>query len=197
MRILMLHAFPLDSNMWDAQRPVLEGHEVVAPSLYGRGNTMDAWAESLRQELVGPFDCCVGASMGGGCALALERRSPGLLHALVLAGAHAGPDAPERREHREQQIAELREAGDGQKVAIVEALRDRPDDRVVLAGWRWPVLVVVGDADPMISAAAASLLAKSAPHGRLEVVPGAGHLVSLDQPERFNEILAAFLEQRA
>jgi pimeloyl-ACP methyl ester carboxylesterase len=197
VRILLLHAFPLDPSMWDAQRPVLERHEVVAPSLYGRGNTMDAWAESLLTELEGPFGCCVGASMGGGCALALERRSPGLLRALVLAGAHAGPDPPERRPQREQQIAELREAGEEDKVAVVEALRDRPDDRAVLAGWRWPVLVVVGDNDPMITVEQARVLAESAPQGRLEVVPGAGHLVSLDRPERFNEVLSAFLEELA
>ena len=83
MKVLLLHAFPLEPDMWDAQEPVLKGHEVVAPSLYGRGNAMDAWAESLRGELTGPFDCCVGASMGGGCALALERQAPGLLRALV------------------------------------------------------------------------------------------------------------------
>ena len=196
MRVLLLHAFPLDPDMWEAQRPVLEGHEVVAPSIYGRGNTMDAWAESLRGELSGPFDCCVGASMGGGCALALERQSPGFVRTLVLAGAHAGPDAPERRPFREQQIAELREQGDEEKIEVVEALRDRPDDRAVLASFSGPVLVVVGDDDPMIPVEDARTLADSA-LVRLEVVRGAGHLVSLDQPERFNEILAAFLEERA
>jgi pimeloyl-ACP methyl ester carboxylesterase len=175
---------------------VLEGHEVVAPSIYGRGNTMDAWAESLLAELEGPFDCCVGASMGGGCAVALERQSPGLLRGLVLAGAHAGPDSPERRSFREGQIAELREQGDAEKVAVVEALRDRPDDRAVLASFPGPVLVVVGDDDPMIPVDDARVLAESA-RARLEVVAGAGHLVTLDQPERFNELLGAFLEDCA
>ena len=196
MRLLLLHAFPLDPDMWGAQRPVLEGHEVVAPSIYGRGKTMDAWAESLLGELEGPFDCCVGASMGGGCALALERQSPGLLRALVLAGAHAGPDAPERRSFREEQIAELRAQGDAEKVAVVEALRDRPDDRAVLASFPGPVLVVVGDDDPMIPVDDARVLAESA-GARLEVVADAGHLVTLDQPGRFNEVLGAFLEDCA
>ena len=195
MKILLLHAFPLDPSMWEAQRPVLEGHEVVVPSIYGRGSTMDAWADSLLGELDGPFDCCVGASMGGGCALALERKSPALLGALVLAGAHAGPDAPERRPFREQQIAELREQGDEEKVAVVEALRDRPDDRAVLASFAGPVLVVVGDSDEMVSVDAARALAESAPRGRLEVIEDAGHLVSLDQPDRFNAVLARFLEE--
>ncbi len=195
MKILLLHAFPLDPSMWEAQQPVLEGHEVVAPSIYGRGSTMDAWADSLVGALDGPFDCCVGASMGGGCALALERKLPGLLGALVLSGAHAGPDAPERRPFREQQIAELREQGDEKKVAVVQALRDRPDDRAVLASFAGPVLVVVGDSDEMVSVDAARALAESAPRGRLEVIEDAGHLTSLDQPDRFNAVLARFLEE--
>ena len=115
------------------------------PSLYQRGNTMDQWAESLLAELEGPFDCCVGASMGGGAALALERQRTGFLRALVFAGAHAGPDAPEHRPRRERQLEEYRD--DPDKRAVVEALRDRPDDRVVLASFAGPVLVVVGSGD--------------------------------------------------
>jgi pimeloyl-ACP methyl ester carboxylesterase len=75
-------------------------------------------------------------------------------------------------------------------------LRDRPDDRAVLASFPGPILVVVGDEDPMLSVGDARALADSA-LGRLEVVPGAGHLVSLDQPERFNQLLSEFLEECA
>lgn len=181
--------------MWDAQRELLTGHEVVTPSLYGRGRTMDAWAESLLAELEGPFDLAVGASMGGGCALALERRSPGFLRGIVLAGAHAGPDPPERRPLRERQIAELRQQGDEEKAQVVEALRDRPDDRAVVASFPGPFLVVVGDADEMMSVEVARALAESAPRGRLEVLPGAGHYVSLDRPAEFNRLLLEFLEE--
>jgi pimeloyl-ACP methyl ester carboxylesterase len=195
VRILLLHAFPLDPSMWDAQQPVLGGHELVKPSLYGRGSTMDDWAASLLAELEEPFDCCVGASMGGGCALALQRISPGFFRALVLAGAHAGPDAPERRPFREQQIAELGAEGDDEKVAVVEALRDRPDDRAVLAAFPGPVLVAVGDRDDMIPVETARALAASTSDGRVEVIPDAGHLVSIDRPEAFNALLAGFLEE--
>jgi len=195
VRILLLHAFPLDPSMWDAQRALLADHEVAAPSLYGRGRTIDAWAESLLAELEGPFDVAVGASMGGGCALALERRSPGFLRAIVLAGAHAGPDPPERRPLRERQIAELREQGDEEKAAVVEALRDRPDDRAVVASFPGPLLVVAGDADEMIAVEAARALAESAPRGRLAVLSGAGHYVSLDRPGEFNRLLLEFLRE--
>ncbi len=183
--------------MWAGQRQLLEGHDVVAPSLYGRGNTIDRWAESLLAELKGPFDLVVGASMGGGAALALERQRPGFVRAVVLAGAHAGPDAPERRPQRAEQIEEWRAKGDEDRVAIVEALRDRPDDRAVVAAFAGPLLVVVGSEDPMITPEAARELAASAPAGRVAVIEGAGHLVSLDAPEVFDETLSDFLEELA
>lgn len=207
MRILLLHAFPYDPGMWDAQRPALEGHETIAPSLYGRGSSMDGWATSLLDELDGSF-VVVGASMGGGCALAMARQQPDRVEAIVLAGAHAGPDAPERRPAREQMIEEIRAegassvwAGDGppasadELIAIVEALRDRPDDRAVVASLGVPLLVVAGDADPMVSVETANGLANGAPDGACVIVPGAGHIVSLERPDAFNDALAAFLER--
>jgi len=205
VKVVLLHAFPYDPEMWASQRPALEGHEVVAPRIYGRGNAMDAWASSILAELDGPF-VAVGASMGGGCALAMARQEPDRIQALVLSGAHAGPDALERRPDREQTIAGLREEGPGavwagqgpppsadELVAVVEALRDRPDDRAVASSLRVPLLVVVGGNDPLITVDTARALAASAPHGRLEVVEGAGHLPSLERPEAFNRILVDFL----
>ena len=207
MRILLLHAFPFDPGMWDAQEPVLEGHDVVAPTLYGRGNSMDGWASSILDEADGSF-VAVGASMGGGCALAMARQEPERVRGIVLAGAHAGPDDHERRPQREETIGKIRAEGAAsiwqgagpspsadELIAVVEALRDRPDDRAVVASLRVPLLVVVGDSDQMIPAAAARSLADSAPDGSFELVEGAGHLVSVERPEEFNRALAAFLER--
>ena len=45
MRILLLHALPLDERMWAPQLDVLADREVVAPNLYALdGSSMDAWA---------------------------------------------------------------------------------------------------------------------------------------------------------
>jgi pimeloyl-ACP methyl ester carboxylesterase len=192
VRILLLHAFPFDPSTWEAQRPVLEGHQVEAPSLYGRGNTMDDWARSLRAELPGPFDAVVGASMGGGAALAIERQAPGTFRGIVLAGAHAGPD---RHPDRAAQLEEYRD--DPEKQAIVEALRDRPDDSAVVASFPGPLLVVVGSEDELVPAELAHELAASAPHGRFAEIEGAGHIVGGDAPEAFNAVLADFLEELA
>jgi pimeloyl-ACP methyl ester carboxylesterase len=207
VKILLLHAFPLDPEMWNAQEPVLAGHEVVAPLIYGRGNSMDAWASSIFGEVDGPF-VAVGASMGGGCALAMARQAPERVRAIVLAGAHAGPDPPERRPQREEVIGKIRAEGAAsiwqgagpspsadELIAVVEALRDRPDDRAVVASLGVPLLVVAGGADPTIPVETGRALAESAPDGRLEVFEEAGHLVSVDEPDRFNRVLAGFLEQ--
>lgn len=104
MRLVLLHAFPLDERMWEPQLRSLGGaHEVVAPRLYGRGRSMDEWAASLLDELEGEL-VPVGASMGGYCALALARLAPERVHALVLAGSRADADSPERRAGRADTI---------------------------------------------------------------------------------------------
>ena len=77
----------------------------------------------------------------------------------------------------------------------VAALRDRADSTDVVALFDGPLTVVVGDRDELLPVEEARQIAESAPEGRLEVVEGAGHLVNLDAPERFNEILRELLER--
>lgn len=56
-----------------------------------------------------------------------------------------------------------------------------------------PALVVVGDKDlPHIIQIAQTLVDKM-PDARLATIAGAGHMVNLDAPERFNELVAEFL----
>ena len=205
MKILLLHAFPHDSAMWEPQRALLADHEVEAPSLYGRGNSMDAWASSLLGEIHGEF-AVIGASMGGGCAVAMARQAHERIRAIVMSGAHAGPDAPERRPQREETIAKLRDQGaeavwQGQGppppadhlIAVVEALRDRPDDRETVRALQVPLLVVAGDSDPLIDVDDVRALAASAPLGEFHLVENAGHLPSLEHPGDFNQVLGEFL----
>jgi len=72
-----------------------------------------------------------------------------------------------------------------------------------LAGWwgmpwsiRTPTLVVTGDDDPVVPAANSRLLARWLPDARLRVLPGGGHLVAFDSPERVGPEVAAFLGAR-
>ena len=55
--------------MWGPQRTALSKEDVTSPRLYGRGPTMNAWADSIASDTEGEF-AVVGASMGGYCALA-------------------------------------------------------------------------------------------------------------------------------
>jgi pimeloyl-ACP methyl ester carboxylesterase len=64
-------------------------------------------------------------------------------------------------------------------------------------GWigeiRHRALVVHGDRDPVVPLANGRYLADSLPHGRLEVISGAGHLVLLDDPAAAAPAINAFL----
>ena len=206
MRILFLHGWPLDETMWAPQLRVVEevGLEPAAARLYGRGASIDGWATQLLREVEGPF-VAVGASMGGYCALALARRSPERVVGIALVGSRAAADSPERRAGREEIIRVLR-AGrlpDGvespvapEELAVAqEAMRDRPDLSDVASSFGGPLLVCVGGADEIVPVEEARELADSALAGSFVLFEGAGHLLSVEQPERFNDVLGEFVER--
>jgi pimeloyl-ACP methyl ester carboxylesterase len=202
MRLLLLHAYPFDATMWDAQRPVLGEHELVAPRLYDLpGESIESWADALEPELASR-PVIVGASMGGYLALELARRAPEHVRGLVLAGAKATADTPERRAGRNATIAELEQGvlpeltvaiTAEELVRATRALRDRPDQSATVRGFAAPLLVCVGSEDEILSVAEATELAASAPDGDLAVFDGAGHLPSIEAPDAFNPVLVDFL----
>ena len=57
-----------------------------------------------------------------------------------------------------------------------------------------PTLVVVGEDDKPDFLAIAEHLAEEIPDADLAIVPGAGHLVGVDQPEELNALLLEFLQ---
>ena len=212
MTVLLLHAFPLDERMWDPQRDALRDHEVHAPRLYGRGQTMAEWAESVADEADGQL-AVVGASMGGYCALAFARLFPDRIRGLLLMGARPDADSPERRAGRADTIELIRREGadglwasmepklfhDRSKadqqlefrdpvglVGAVEAIRDRPDSTDVARSLGARVRFVVGEFDPFVSAPELDGFA-------VQEIAGAGHLVNLEQPGVFNAVLRDFL----
>jgi pimeloyl-ACP methyl ester carboxylesterase len=109
VRVVLLHAFPLDERMWELQRDALEGHDVLAPRLYGLGGSIDEWARRIAVQVGAPGILAIGASMGGYCALRFLAHAD--VRALVLVGARADPDTPERREAREETIRLVRDEG--------------------------------------------------------------------------------------
>ena len=58
-----------------------------------------------------------------------------------------------------------------------------------------PTLVVVGDKDALDILEIADQLAKEIPQARKVVIPGTAHMLSLEKPEEFSELVVAFLEQ--
>jgi pimeloyl-ACP methyl ester carboxylesterase len=212
LTILFLHALPLDERMWEAQRDVLAGRDVVAPRLYGRGRTMEAWAESVAGEIDGDLTV-IGASMGGYCALALARLAPGRVRALMLVGARPDADSPERRAGRADTIELIRREGaeglwnamlpklvadpsvldkallyrdSDDLVAAVEAIRDRPDSTELVRNFRGPLQFVVGEHEAFVTA-------DELFEFPVREVAGSGHLVNIERPGEFNTILREFL----
>jgi 3-oxoadipate enol-lactonase len=60
---------------------------------------------------------------------------------------------------------------------------------------RVPTLIIVGDYDLPEKLALGHQLATELPDAQLEIVAGAAHMVSMEQPEQFNRIVLAFLEK--
>ena len=78
-------------------------------------------------------------------------------------------------------------------IGALEAMKNRADAVPMLEEVRVPVLVVVGELDGPSPPDVAAAMADAIPGARLEVVPGAGHLSSLEAPEAFNQVLESFL----
>jgi pimeloyl-ACP methyl ester carboxylesterase len=79
-------------------------------------------------------------------------------------------------------------------VSAVRAIRDRADSTDVVTGLAAPLLVVVGDRDPIAPVEYARELAAAAPQGKAVILEETGHLPSLEQPDRFNAELLELVD---
>ena len=220
MKVVLLHAFPLDERMWEPQRSALEGHDVLAPNLYALGgNTMDAWAQAVLASVNGDV-AAVGASMGGYVALAMARQAPHRIRGILLAGSRPGADSPERREGRAATIELIRNEG---AAGLWENQRDKlfgehaPSEAVELARQmalerEVPELVraieairdrpdssaVLGEARVLLALGASDQFfpaeeAADLP-AELVIFEQSRHLPNLEQPAEFNRTLSEFLQ---
>jgi 3-oxoadipate enol-lactonase len=110
---VLLHGFPLDHSMWDAQRREFStSHRILVPDLRGLGRTsvgelpvsMELFADDVAAMLEAkavtePVVLC-GLSMGGCVALAFVRKYAARVRALILCDARAGVDTPEAKANR-------------------------------------------------------------------------------------------------
>jgi pimeloyl-ACP methyl ester carboxylesterase len=108
-----------------------------------------------------------------------------------LLGATTQRERPELVARVEQQILATSPRG------IVDGLMGlsaRADSTATLAGVRVPTLVVCGEEDVLTPPADARRLAQAIAGSRLEILPGSGHLPSLEVPQDFTRVLRAFLD---
>jgi pimeloyl-ACP methyl ester carboxylesterase len=84
-------------------------------------------------------------------------------------------------------------AGAGQLIAQNRAVIARPDARIHLHQLRCPVLVMCGEADQLTPPEKSAEIAALCPDARLLMVPGAGHMLTMEQPAFVNAALAEWL----
>ncbi|MGZ8777316.1 MAG: alpha/beta fold hydrolase [Mycobacterium sp.] len=80
-------------------------------------------------------------------------------------------------------------------VTGIKAITGRDDLLPRLGEISAPTLVVVGEEDKPLPPSRARLISEGIPGAELAVIEAAGHVSPLEQPERFNAALLAFLER--
>ncbi|GII91287.1 alpha/beta fold hydrolase [Sinosporangium siamense] len=121
--VVLLHAFPLSSAMWHAQREELSSrYRVITPDMRGFGESplgddppsIDLMADDVARLLDAEgVDRAVvgGQSMGGYVTMAFCRRHADRLLGVVLADTKAGADPPQAALNREAMAAAVLEHG--------------------------------------------------------------------------------------
>jgi pimeloyl-ACP methyl ester carboxylesterase len=221
--IVLLHGGLADNSTWAAQFTGLSPHRhVVAPERQGQGHTPDRPGPLTYQGManqtvgflaalgLGPVDL-LGWSDGGmvGTLIAAER--PELVRTLIVTGtgfSSAGyvPGAME-------DLVALSPGDEDMEMfaaMYAQASPDGPDHfaevwEKVRTLWAepfdWttrvqqisaPTLVIVGD-DDYIRVEHAEEFSHRVENGQLAVVPGASHLVPMENPDLFNQLVLDFV----
>ncbi|MBN2327896.1 MAG: alpha/beta fold hydrolase [Candidatus Omnitrophica bacterium] len=76
-----------------------------------------------------------------------------------------------------------------------QALADRPDSTNTLRTITAPALILVGEDDVLTPPELAQSMHSQIQNSRLEIIPQAGHLSPLEQPEKTNAIVESFLRE--
>lgn len=244
--VLLVHGFPLDHSMWDAQVKALSARaRVIAPDLRGcgqtplapgdgeRGISMEDYANDLA-ELLDAIDVrepivLVGFSMGGYVAWQFVRQHGHRIRALVLCDTRTKADTEEARAGRIKMAENVADWGSGrvaemlgpklvhpatfeERPDVVKAVRAmvertppagiaaaqrgmaaRPDVTDILPHVTVPTMVLVGEADAISSPAEMQEIADAIPGAEYFVIPAAGHMISMENPDAVNAALIRFV----
>jgi pimeloyl-ACP methyl ester carboxylesterase len=227
LKLLFLHALPLDGSMWASQMELLPG-ACVAPTLYDLGDGIEAWAAAVLNCIQSDRLIVVGCSIGGSCAIEVALAAPDRVGALVLIGTKAArrtdptlyAAALQMLRERGMAIAwqrywaplfsvsaEPRIVVAAERIALaqsaeavargVTAFHTRPSRADFLATFPGRVIVVTGADDIAPGVQTSAAQAEMAPLGRLHVIQGCGHYVPLEKPAELNRILRDVITEQS
>ncbi|HEV2450883.1 MAG TPA: alpha/beta fold hydrolase [Streptosporangiaceae bacterium] len=218
--LLLTHGFSASSAMWQPNIAALAAaRPVITWDLRGHGGS-DAPADPARYsaqacvaDMAALLDSCGtarvvagGLSLGGFLSLEFCLAHPDRVAGLVLCDTGPGyrrDEARQRWNDRAIALAERLErdsSGDSARGLALAArgILTQRDARVIdaLPGITIPALVLVGARDKDYLGAAEYMAAKL-PRAAHAVIPEAGHVCNVDQPDLFSQQVLAFLEQEA
>src|SRR5215216_1093601 len=155
----------------------------------------------------------VGHSMGGYVALAFAKLYPERVSGLGLVSSQVLADPPDRKEGRYKSAADVSDKGIGgvvetmtpkftsderlqafaretmerqQPAAFIGALKamaERMDSTPLLSSFKFPVVIIHGEADALIPIDRAREVKNAVPHAHLVEVNGAGHMPMIEAKE--------------
>ena len=108
-----------------------------------------------------------------------------------LLAPSAYQDNPELVEFVREMMLETSEDG---VVGALAALRDRPDSFTTLSEIDVPTLIIHGADDQIIPLTESQAMHEAITNSQLVIIPDAGHLMNLEQPDLFNDAVREFLE---
>ncbi len=165
-----------------------------------------------------------GHSMGGYVALAFARAYPNRVHGLGMISSQVRTDSPERKQGRYQTAKDVANKGIGvvidsmttklsadvriqsfvreviqrQKpvgvIGSLKAMAERPDSSDLLKTFKFPVVIVHGNADALISVERGREMKVALPSAHYVELNGAGHMPMTEKPKEVAEVLKFLLE---
>src|SRR5438094_366634 len=95
LSLVLLHAFPLDSRMWDGVRdPLAKRLRLVTPDLGDGPPSLDDAADQVLAGLGDERFVLGGCSMGGYLAMSMLRKAPERIAGLLFVDTKSAADAP-------------------------------------------------------------------------------------------------------